>query len=55
MELSHEQQELVANHLYILADILKYSVRANENVQGLGHDDLYQQALLFLLSCHLVF
>ena len=48
MKLSHEQQIFVANHLYIVADAIKYGIRANENIPGLGYDDLYQEGCVAL-------
>jgi len=55
MKLSHEQQALVADHLYIVADAIKYSIRANENIPGLGRDDLYQEGCVALCRAALTF
>jgi len=55
MELNHEQQALVAGHLDVVANILKYTIRANETVQGLGYDDLYQEGCVALCRAALTF
>lgn len=55
MELTCEQQALVAGGLGIVADVLRYSIRANENVQALGYDDLYQEGCVALCHAALTF
>ena len=48
MHLNFDQQALVAEHLNIVAQILRYHIRVNENVQGLSYDDLYQEGCIAL-------
>ena len=46
--LSPCQQAMVESHLYIVRDILRFRIRANESSTGLGYDDLYQEGSLWL-------
>lgn len=48
--LSHTEQKLVEEHLYLIRPLVLNVVHLNENVQGLGYDDLYQTACEAL--CH---
>lgn len=48
--LTAEQQLLVINHLNIVEGIVKYSISVNENIYGLGYDDLFQEGCLWLCS-----
>jgi DNA-directed RNA polymerase specialized sigma subunit len=48
MKLNSEQQALVSGHLRVVEDTIRYHIRANENVQGLGYDDLYQEGCVAL-------
>ena len=44
-------------HLYLIRPLVLNVVHLNENVQGLGYDDLYQTALVFteFISLRIVF
>jgi len=55
MKLSHEQQTLVAEHLDVVADAIKYSIRVNENIPGLGRDDLYKEGCVALCRAAMTF
>ena len=55
MNLNSEQQALVSGHLSVVEDALRYHIRANENVQGLGYDDLYQEGCVALCRAALSF
>lgn len=46
--LTPEQQLLVLNHLNVVEGVVKYSINVNENIYGLGHDDLFQEGCLWL-------
>ena len=46
--LSPQQQSLVESHLHIVRDTLRFRIRANESICGLGYDDLYQEGSLWL-------
>ena len=48
--LSRTEQKLVEEHLYLIRPLVLNVVHLNENVQGLGYDDLYQTACEAL--CH---
>ena len=45
---THEQQMLVMNNLNVVDGVVKYSIHVNENIYGLGYDDLYQEGCLWL-------
>jgi len=55
MKLNPEEQALVSGHLFIVADVIRYHIRVNENVQGLGYDDLYQEGCVALCRAALTF
>ena len=44
------RNELVEQHLHVVIWIIRKDIRINENIQGLGFDDLYQVGCLAL--CH---
>jgi len=55
MKLNPKEQALVSGHLFIVADVIRYQIRVNENVQGLGYDDLYQDGCVALCRAALTF
>jgi len=55
MKLNSGEQTLVSDHLFIVADVVRYHIRVNENVQGLGYDDLYQEGCMALCRAALTF
>ena len=46
--LTAEQQVLVINHMNVVEGVVKYSINVNENICGLGYDDLFQEGCLWL-------
>ena len=55
MKLNSEQQSLVTEYLRVVEDVVRYQIRVNENVQGLGYDDLYQEGCMALCRASLTF
>ena len=50
--LTAEQQQLVENHMYLVDAVIKTRIQINENVLGLGYEDLRQEG--FILLCRAV-
>lgn len=50
IHLTEEQRELVEKHLSIVHWIIRKNIHVNENIFGLGYDDLFQEGCIWL--CH---
>lgn len=42
------QRQRVENHLALVEQVLRRSIKTNETVDGMGHDDLYQEGCIAL-------
>ena len=45
--LNNLQRQRVEDHLALVEQVLRRSIKTNETVDGMGHDDLYQDCLLY--------
>lgn len=50
IRLTRQQQKLVESHLHIVYWTIRENIHANENICGLGYEDLYQEGCILL--CH---
>ena len=42
------QRQRVEDHLALVEQVLRRSIKTNETVDGMGHDDLYQEGCIAL-------
>ncbi len=42
------QRQRVEEHLALVEQVLRRSIKTNETVDGMGHDDLYQEGCIAL-------
>ena len=42
------QRQRVEDHLALVEQVLRRSIKTNETVDGMGHDDLYQEGCIWL-------
>ena len=46
--LNELQRQRVEDHLALVEQVLRRSIKTNETVDGMGHDDLYQEGCIAL-------
>ena len=46
--LNEHQRQRVEDHLALVEQVLRRSIKTNETVDGMGHDDLYQEGCIAL-------
>mgnify|MGYP001042230041 CR=1 FL=1 len=49
------QRRRVEDHLALVEQVLRHSIKTNETVDGMGHDDLYQEGCIWLCKAAISF